>query len=229
MKWRVGVPVRMRGQYGLIPPRVMSVLAQLDYAVVPILPGQHPRTAVFDSLLLTGGTDPNPLLFSAQGDPKENYDDERDERELSAIDFAIQRGLPMLGVCRGAELLSIYFGGTLSQLEDAQLAIHQGPADIAGRRPQLHDVDFAEDSRLSQVLDCPVLARCSSNHKTGVVVHDTARLVAAGWAPDGVVETIVGVDSLAVGIMWHPEDTYITDGNQLRLVEATLSGVNLRP
>ena len=136
-----------------------------------------------NSLLLTSGND-----LSRLEDPSEPAP-ERDRFETAALEYAIDAGVPVLGVCRGIEFLNIYFGGALTPVEDH--VVRQHPVSFA-------DVDGE--------IDLPDRTTVNSYHGYGIAIDDVADgFDAVGTAPDSTVECVVHRDHPIWGIMWHPE------------------------
>jgi putative glutamine amidotransferase len=147
--------------------------------------------------VLTGSeTDIHPALYGQRPGPDiRDPDRYRDERDLAILRAALRSDLPLLGVCRGTQLLNILAGGDLVQdLDD------HGPV---AHRDDRHPIDIARDS----------LARRPLGGRVGVVsVHHqgVARLGrglrVAARAPDGLVEALeVPGRRFAIGVQWHPE------------------------
>ncbi|MGD9531390.1 gamma-glutamyl-gamma-aminobutyrate hydrolase family protein [Pseudonocardia sp.] len=146
-----------------------------------------------DALVLTGGTDVDPALYGGSATPATSVIDRaRDDRELALLAAALDRGLPVLAICRGMQLLNVHLGGTLH----GHLTAHPLGADGA------HEVAFAEGSVLRRVYGpaCPV----NSLHHQAVAVPGTG-LACVGHAPDGLVEAVELPGRDVVGVQWHPE------------------------
>lgn len=145
-----------------------------------------------DALVLTGGTDVDPALYGEEPHPSVRVDRARDDRELALLAAALERGLPVLAICRGLQLLNVHLGGTLHQ----HLAAHPVGGD------GVHEVRFAADSTLRGIYGprCPV----NSLHHQAVAAPG-AGLACVGHAPDGVVEAVELTGRPVVGVQWHPE------------------------
>ncbi|MFK5634237.1 gamma-glutamyl-gamma-aminobutyrate hydrolase family protein [Ornithinimicrobium sp. LYQ103] len=207
---RVAIPERSTGHYGPIPPRITKLIEELEMRIVPIPVGARAAVYDFDALLLTGGTDPNPRLTGTTVDvlgDDQAFDDERDQRELAAVAVALSRGRPVLGLCRGAELLTISFGGSLRALEPAGRAQHGARLSQQARAPAFHDVLLYPDSELARQLRTDVIPDCSSSHSLTPIVPLGSDLQVAARAPDGMVEAIEVPARRVLGVMWHPEDS----------------------
>lgn len=153
--------------------------------------------AGLDGLLLTGGVDVNPARYGEAPDPLlGEVDDARDEVEAALYRAARERGLPVLGICRGLQIVNVLEGGTLAQHIDGHT---QGEPYAA----LTHAVGFEGVGRLAAAH--PRVLRVNSHHHQ--VVKDVAPgLQVAARSEDGFVEALEGDGVLAV--QWHPELTF---------------------
>lgn len=158
-----------------------------------------------DGLLLSGGYDPSPLLYGENPNRRlEFIFPEIDEHQLRAIRVADELGMPMLGICRGLQILNIAFGGTLYQ--DLSLIPNSYIQHFQKSRKHSpgHEVAVAKDSLLSGILGEGTILTNSFHH---LAIKDVAAGFAVNaYAPDGVIEGIErkgGTPALAV--QWHPE------------------------
>jgi putative glutamine amidotransferase len=163
-----------------------------------------------DGLLLAGGADVGPERYAAPAHPRTVSRPDRDAGELLLIDVAVRADLPVLGVCRGAQLLTVAAGGTLHQ-HLPELAGHDRHQPAPGRYGD-HPVTVAEGSRLHGILG-PAAVVNSYHHQA---VLDPGTLVVTARADDGVIEAVEDPGRrFVLGVQWHPEE--LTDG---RLFEA---------
>ena len=154
-----------------------------------------------DGLVMTGGADPDPSLYGEDPHPElGEIERARDEWELSLIRAALDRRLPMLCVCRGAQLLNIALGGTLVQ--------HLDEADThalwtTSRTDRCHVVKVAAGSRLAALYGDTV-ATNSLHHQA--VGRPGRGVVVTGTAEDGVIEgyELEGRPEV-LAVQWHPE------------------------
>src|SRR5690606_12596644 len=104
-------------QRGAFGPRLLVALAVRLYGGQPLQlrPSDAGREHRFDGVVITGGHDVNPVLYAAAPEVEPRYDEARDALEVAIIDEALERHLPVLGICRGAQLLNVRLGGTLFQ------------------------------------------------------------------------------------------------------------------
>lgn len=182
-------------------------------AADPKLEGALLRDETWDGLLIMGGGDVDPLLYD--GDPDHpavsDVDPTADAFEASAVVRALDTGRPVLGICRGLQIINVALGGSLH--EDLGSATqHRNHGDPAGPMV-LHDVALEPGTRLAELLGPE--ARVVSGH------HQAARRVAQGLrvsaqAPDGVIEALEATDPdvWLLAVQWHPEDPQ-TEPSQL--------------
>ena len=157
---------------------------------------------LLDGLLLAGGADIDPATYGARPEPQtDNYRAERDDFELALAREAIARDLPVLGICRGMELLNIACGGTLEQhLPDAEVHLHT-PGQFAD-----HDVRFEPGSLVARAVGAERISVRSHHHQG--IGRLGGPLIATGWAEPGeAIEAIEMPDRLWVlGVLWHTEE-----------------------
>jgi len=156
-------------------------------------------------LMISGGPDVHPSAYGAQPDPALGpTEPDLDAFELELIRRADERGMPILGICRGEQLLNVARGGTLVQ--DIPTALGSGVEhrqEQPGRIPT-HDLVVASGSRLEGVLGREARDVNSFHHQCVQRLGRGLRPVA--WAPDGVVEAIEAPDrDFVVGVQWHAE------------------------
>jgi putative glutamine amidotransferase len=150
-----------------------------------------------DALLLTGGADIEPARYGAQRDPHTFPPDEmRDRADLAALAAAQRRGIPVLAVCRGLQILVVARGGTLHQHLPEHTPASPGRYDA-------RDIQIEPDSRLGAALGSSVTVHC--HHHQGVDQLG-AGLVATAWSPDGVIEGAEDPQKhFVVGVQAHAE------------------------
>jgi putative glutamine amidotransferase len=156
---------------------------------------------VLDGLLLAGGADLDPGLYGAEAHESTlGIRPDRDTGELAALRGAEERDLPVLGICRGMQLMAVAAGGTLHQ-HLPELVGHEGHRPEPGVYGR-HDVRLAAGSQVAKVLGEGVSIH--SYHHQGV--DSPGSLTATGWAEDGTIEVVEDADKrFAIGVLWHPE------------------------
>jgi gamma-glutamyl-gamma-aminobutyrate hydrolase PuuD len=184
--------------------------------ILPTLaPGDAEEVLVLlDGLILTGGGDVGSWRYGEEPAPEAyDVDPARDawEQALAAAASAArdrpngrqdQEGLPILGVCRGAQLLNVAAGGSLVQhLPNVTAEPHRQREHYS---EPVHDVDIDSASRLAAILGPGHLGVNTIHHQAVAQVGQGYRPVA--WAPDGIIEAIEATDGAAVvAVQWHPE------------------------
>lgn len=154
-----------------------------------------------EGLLLTGGGDIDPARYGQPNTHSEDIVPERDAAEWALLDVALARGLPVLGICRGFQVLNVYFGGTL--IQDLPSAL---------RTPIVHDTEGAVhpveivDPRLGVALGTAQVIT-NTHHHQGITRAELAPaldLFAVSPA-DAVIEGILHRERPVLGVQWHPE------------------------
>jgi putative glutamine amidotransferase len=183
--------------------------------LIPPIPGlAGAAVGRLDGLILTGGGDLDPGRYGAVPDPRTTrVTPERDASEFELLAAALAAGLPVLGICRGLQILNVARGGTLCQ----HLAEEGGHAAQPGSFGT-HKVRMAAGSRLAGIVGDGWLDVPTSHHQG--IERPGDGLVATAWAADGVIEAVElppgeGRHPFVVAVQWHPE----ASGDE-RLVEA---------
>ena len=193
--------------------------------VIQLAPeGETAEIDSLDGLLLTGGGDVHPRRYGQKPHPSlTGLEEARDEFELALVGKALARGMPVLGICRGCQVLGVAAGGDLLQDVPAIVPgaqVHRAPE--GSRRPARHAVRLAEGSLLMTIANAARIITNSFHHQANGRLGPAVRAV--GWAPDGVVEAIEGLGpGFLLGVQWHPERMCRTAPRQRRLFEAFVS------
>ncbi len=187
--------VRALERAGVVPLAVPTMLAP-DHAAAA-LNGMR-------GLVLTGGEDVAPDRYGALPHPRLGVvDPSRDAAEVALIDAARQRGLPILAICRGIQILNVALGGTLYQDLSSE---RPGPVPHSDETSH-HGVRVAAGSLLERTLGTRAATVNSRHHQA---IRDLApALKAVAWAEDGVIEAAEpngADDPWIVAVQWHPED-----------------------
>jgi putative glutamine amidotransferase len=156
--------------------------------------------SVLDGLLLTGGPDLQPGRYGAESEPLTETHPERDEAEFLLTSRALELDLPVLGVCRGMQLLTVAAGGRLHQHLPDVLG-HESHRPAPGVYGQ-QDASFEPGSRIAELMGDDVAIHCY--HHQGVA--DPGKLTVTGRAADGLPEAVEDPASrFVLGVQWHPE------------------------
>ncbi len=182
--------------------------------VLPPLTDLTVLRGMFDRLqgiLLTGGVDVDPREYGEEQHPKLGLvQRDRDGSELPLARWAVAENKPVLGICRGHQLLNVAMGGTLYQDIPSQI---DGSLDHeASIRHECwtnfdHGITLSEDSRLAELLGTTFVEVNSLHHQGIKDLAPGLRIV--GRAPDGVAEAIEGTgDGFVMGVQCHPEELW---------------------
>lgn len=181
--------------------------------IVPPIPEliEDPALALdrLDGLVLAGGEDVDPAAYGAEPHPSTGAPNPaRDRAELALLRGALARDLPVLAICRGAQLLNVTYGGDLVQdlAETADLGLHQPEPGAWGRHPVR-----ATGGRLRKLIGGgPALVSSYHHQSLGRIGDD---LVVTGEAPDGIVEAVEDpARSFCLGVLWHPDEDALDGG-----------------
>lgn len=177
----------------------------------PVIGPRHARHLAggLDGLLLTGGEDVDPSLYDAEPSPHlETVSRERDLFELAIFAAARQRGLPILGICRGIQVINVGLGGTLYQDLPSERPGPTRHAPNGPRAERTHGITIEAGTRVAAALGTNAL-QVNSLHHQGI--KELARgLRATAWADDGLIEAVEGdePDRWLLAVQWHPEEMH---------------------
>lgn len=189
---------------------------------LPGAPDPSRLLRLVDAAVLLGGGDVDPKHFGGRGHPASGPpDEEQDASEIQIIRLLAAGRLPLLGICRGVQVMNVALGGTL----------HEHVADAFGETvphrasPQgsvAHEVFVEADSLLARVLGTRRCSVSSSHHQA---LRDVAPgLSVTARAADGVIEAVEKAGHpWFIGVQWHPEVTAADDAVQQRLFNALVA------
>ena len=157
-----------------------------------------------DALVLAGGGDVDPASYGARPHPKTSgTSEERDRFELALTHRALERDLPVLGICRGMQMLNVATGGTLDQHLPDTLG-HDDHAHTPGAFGD-HEVELEPGSLAARAVGAN-RTTVKSHHHQGVAELGEGLVASGRSVPDGVIEAIELPDrAFALGVLWHPE------------------------
>ena len=167
-----------------------------------------------DGVLFSGGVDVDPVHFAQTPHPNLGFIDEaRDFFELALYKAAKHKGLPILGICRGIQLINVAEGGILHQhLPALPETIQHSQMNPDGSL--FHEIRLDSSSRLSKAYG-KITIRTDSYHHQGVDKVGK-ELKAIAWTQDGLVEGVEGTGkTFVLGVQWHPEMSYAKYPEQL--------------
>ena len=176
--------------------------------LLPPVPGIEDALGRLDGLMLSGGGDIDPARYRADPVPQvTSVREERDTAEFALLAAAMSRHLPVLGICRGLQVINVARGGSLHQhLPD--VVGHDGHAPVPGAFGA-HPVHIAPGSRLGGILgreevDAPITT--PTHHHQGVDRLGKG-LTATAWAEDGTIEAFETdpAGPFLLAVQWHPE------------------------
>jgi putative glutamine amidotransferase len=163
-----------------------------------------------DGIVLIGGGDVDPRLYGGDPAAASRVDRPQDDFEIALLRRAEERGIPVLAVCRGMQLLAVAHGGTLRPLEEEAAKRH----GVTSKSLGAHEVKVVPGTHLEEAIgEGP--HRVSSTHFQAVA-DPGPRLRVAAVSDDGVIEAVeLPGDRLVLGLQWHPEWESVSDARDL--------------
>jgi len=171
-----------------------------------------------DGLLLPGGADVNPGLYHQAPTEKCGKPNTlRDRAEMQMLEAFLPTGKPILCICRGVQLLNVYFGGTLHQdIKETQKANH---AHFPSKNRGIHTVALTQDTYLAQILGESTVLVNSLHHQAADQIGSGLRVSAV--SEDGFTEALELRDHpFCIGVQWHPEHMACRNHIQRRLFDS---------
>jgi putative glutamine amidotransferase len=195
----------------------LEALRRAGAEPLELRPDRDPLPAALeacDGVLLTGGVDVDPALYGdRERHPTVEIDPARDAYELAVARLALARDLPMLAICRGAQVLNVAAGGTLIQDLPSALPSSIQHSLVEPKDAPAHEVHVASGTKLAALMarEAPgeTVTVNSRHHQS---VKDPAPgFVVSATAPDGVIEAIEKPDAaFCLAVQWHPENFWRT-------------------
>jgi putative glutamine amidotransferase len=188
----------------------IQALEQIGAAAVLITPAHG--SAAIDALVsacyglvLSGGEDVDPARYGEKPNPALGaVQPARDTMEFHALDCALQRGMPVFGICRGAQVLNVHFGGTLYQDIDTQRPGNLRHQQTAAWDRDAHGITVEPESLLCSIVRERRLFINSFHHQAVRDLGTDLRVVAR--ADDGLIEAVEHTTyPWLLGVQWHPE------------------------
>lgn len=205
--------------YTMVPHNYVSAIATAGGAPV-LIPSVEPydedpeaALADLDGIVFMGGRDFDPGIYGAEPHPESDRAIEiRDRVELGIGRAALERRMPILGICRGCQLLNILYGGDLEQhlADRVDMKPHRDTLGVFTR----HRVALEPGTKLAAAMQGNEHEVASHHHQGAGRIGDGLRIAAT--APDGVVEGLEDPEHpFCIGVQWHPEVTAAEDGGRL--------------
>jgi putative glutamine amidotransferase len=180
---------------------------------LPFIAARRAKEAMsrVDGLMVTGGQDVDPRVWGGVAEPVTGldprrhpmiHDAERDQYEIALVRAAVRQGVPVLGVCRGIQILNVALGGALVEAVPESGVQHLGAYSALSDGDSDHVVEFVNGSLAASIFGTRMQTN-SWHHQAVAACGDG--LVVSGRASDGVVETIEIPGRAVLGVQWHPE------------------------
>ena len=182
--------------------------AGVPRSAIDVVTPKSPARRPFDALLLGGGVDVDPARYAMPllADGNVEIDAERDAIDFSLLEQAFRAGMPVLGICRGLQVVNVALGGTLVQdisIERPSLVLHQRTKDEKTRLD--HRVEISPGTRLASIAGTGSIAVNSRHHQA--LARVAPGLAVSAKAPDGVAEAVeTPHGSWLIAVQWHPEN-----------------------
>ena len=208
---RVGLlPYSRKDGSQYFPQGYLDAIERIGAEVAPVmhdtpLDTLYPLVVSMDAMIFSGGCDIHPVHYGQALRPDcGRVDARRDRIELALADLVLSRNIPVLGICRGVQLLNVALGGTLCQ------HIEGHRVSETSDDPVWHDVTLEPGSRLAAIAGRERVRVNSYHHQCVDLVADGLRVVAR--SQDGVIEAVEGAGSrFVLGLQWHPEKSLEDD------------------
>ncbi len=191
--------------------RSVEFAGGIPVVLAPSGPALHPSFIDrLDGLVVTGGVDVDPKIYGAPRHPAVKLTNtDRDAFELILVHEALERRIPVLGICRGMQVLNVALGGTL--IQDIPTVLHTSINHIDMDRPRAsiaHPVFIVPHTRLHRILNHEQVQVNSFHHQA--VNELGTGLIPNAYSPDGIIEGIEYTgDQFVMGVQWHPEAFWI--------------------
>ncbi len=159
-----------------------------------------------DGIIMTGGDDISPVLYGEINTGlSRNVSEQRDRSELYLLKKAISKHYPVLGICRGFQLINVYFGGTLYQDLSMEFNGIENHANVFKNPEDLHhDILIEKGSFLFDIIGTSDF-KVNSRHHQGVK-NPGKGLVCSAYSGDGIIEALEQPDMNIIAVQWHPEN-----------------------
>lgn len=176
-----------------------------------------------DGLILTGGGDVLPSYYGEEpAKGLKSVCGDRDEYEMMLFKKAYGMNMPVMGICRGCQVINVALGGTLYQDIDSQLKDSNGHYQQGAGHELYHSVSIGPDTALYDILNEKTIYVNSFHHQA--INQLSGDLTVSAWAKDGIVEAVeASGKAFVMGVQWHPEEMISRHRVFLRLFEALIA------
>lgn len=172
---------------------------------VKITPYNDGLTKDIEGLILSGGRDINPKLYASEIRLQKEYDNDRDEMELALFAKASANNMPILGICRGAQMINVALGGNL--IADVKLIVREAkyPKTVLSKALARKPVDITEGSMLYKIFNRKSIMVNILHHQSIDKLGEKLKITAR--ESNGIVQAIEPVEhhKFLLGVQWHPE------------------------
>lgn len=168
-----------------------------------------------DMIIIPGGVDVNPALYGELNTDSRDIDDELDKLELEVLGYAVENHIPVLGICRGLQIINVFFGGTLTQnIDSCDVHTNIGLVD------RVHPSFAEEGSFIAEAYGDTEIMVNSAHHQA---IKDLGEgLEPIQWSNDGIIEAVEHDEYDIAAVQWHPERMCLKNER-----EDTVSGLEL--
>ncbi len=161
---------------------------------------RHSQNIEFiDALIVGGGDDIDPKYYEGETNNKDKIDIKRDQLEIDWVKKALKKTIPLIGICRGAQLINVVSGGSLFQ--DIR-SLRQRTDNRPGLLPT-KQVQVSKGSLLARILNTRHLRVNSLHHQS--IRMTGANLKVVGWDLDNITQALESKEDNIIGLQWHPE------------------------
>ncbi|RKU34927.1 gamma-glutamyl-gamma-aminobutyrate hydrolase [Candidatus Poribacteria bacterium] len=174
---------------------------------------QDAEFADINGLLLTGGPDIDPGHYNETEHETSDVDRDRDKLELRVFESAIEKDIPVFGICRGIQVMNVVIGGSLYQDIPSQFTDHLKHKKMENTDDSWHNIKIQPDSLLKQIT-CQNVAKVNSRHHQALKVIGDGFVVTA-QSEDGIIEGIEDKSKkFMLGVQYHPERMFKTPASR---------------
>lgn len=181
--------------------------SQMGVTLIPIPNNPQLVQQYFDRLnmtgiILSGGGIIYPPLYNGKINSSDEYFPERDSTEKALLDYAINKDIPILGICRGMQRINVYFGGSIIQ------SLTNEFHGALNHKETRHPIKLIDNSIIKNYQDD--IAEVNSHHASGFdKLHLSSQLIPFAQAEDQTIEAFYHPKYAIAGIMWHPEREHV--------------------